>query len=163
MYHPVWPDKNGNASVGDPMMGDSDDLNGRDKFCSCAHSLLAHRRTGTCAVVPCMCGWHYDVNGVIREKSTGLTMAEVKERQWRRSKPAYMRELYGKPCHYCGRVSDTVDHLVSRGRGGKNDPANVVPACMICNNLKGGMNEEEFVEYCCQRMWEEYEKEKWIG
>lgn len=143
------------------MLGDQDDFSGREKGCNCPHLGIAHMRTGACPILNCGCGWIKDKEGVFRERGTGLTKEEARERQWRRNKSAYMRELYGKPCHYCGKEAKTVDHVVPKSRGGKNAPENVVAACYRCNNLKGDMSEEEFIEYCCHLMWQEYGEEKY--
>lgn len=40
------------------------------------------------------------------------------------------------PCAYCGRRSDTVDHIISLATGGK-DADNLTGACWQCNNVKG--------------------------
>lgn len=40
-------------------------------------------------------------------------------------------------CVYCGRVADTMDHVVPVSKGGTNDAENLVPACSSCNSSKG--------------------------
>lgn len=61
-----------------------------------------------------------------------------------------MLERYGKPlCHYCrchlkrgngASCKDphyaTIDHIVPRSKGGTNDLANLVYACLACNQRK---------------------------
>lgn len=43
-------------------------------------------------------------------------------------------ERGGFRCHYCGARDDLqIDHVVPLAKGGTNDPANLVPACMDCN------------------------------
>jgi hypothetical protein len=80
------------------------------------------------------------------------------------AKNTHARKLYfsaqdGK-CHYCevamvmaiggkGRVPGnlcTVDHKTPRARGGSSHAHNKVAACYNCNNAKGLLNEEEFLE-----------------
>lgn len=39
-------------------------------------------------------------------------------------------------CGYCGKPGETMDHIVSRSRGGKDEWENVVLACKPCNNRK---------------------------
>ena len=54
--------------------------------------------------------------------------------------PAYRaakKRLNGLPCHWCGRVSDTVDHLIPVAAGGTNSAENLVPACKRCNSRRG--------------------------
>lgn len=51
----------------------------------------------------------------------------------------YLRD--GMCCAYCGaRVEDgavlTLDHLLARELGGKNDETNLVTACLSCNSSK---------------------------
>jgi 5-methylcytosine-specific restriction endonuclease McrA len=42
-----------------------------------------------------------------------------------------------RTCGYCGGVADTVDHVVPRCRGGRNNWTNTVAACGSCNSAKG--------------------------
>ena len=39
-------------------------------------------------------------------------------------------------CHYCGTVADSVDHVLPKVRGGSDDEANLVAACIRCNSAK---------------------------
>ena len=39
-------------------------------------------------------------------------------------------------CQYCGRTATTVDHVVPRSAGGRNDWLNTVAACRTCNHRK---------------------------
>lgn len=48
-------------------------------------------------------------------------------------------------CHYCGAVSESLDHKTPRSKGGKTTPENVVASCNPCNNLKGDMEYWEFM------------------
>src|SRR5574342_210705 len=63
-------------------------------------------------------------------------------------------------CTYCGekihfvnhgelwRVGSwEMDHLVPRVRGGSDEPANLVPACVGCNRSKKGMTGWEFMYF----------------
>jgi len=40
-------------------------------------------------------------------------------------------------CAYCLRAASTVDHVLPRSRGGKDDWDNLVACCVQCNNSKG--------------------------
>lgn len=42
------------------------------------------------------------------------------------------------PCVYCAAPATTVDHVVPLARGGREHPANLVPACGPCNFSKSG-------------------------
>ena len=139
-------------------MGDWDDLQ-NGICCSCSHLKAAHRRSGSCTAGSCMCGWWQDPEGVIRERSTGIAAIEIREKSWRTNRPLYEQKLIGKACYYCGKFGNTVDHVVPKCRGG-GGVGNVVSACKRCNNLKGGLTEEEFVEYTCNLMWEDHEEER---
>ena len=54
-------------------------------------------------------------------------------------------------CAYCGREATHLDHLYPLINGRKptgygTEPANLVPCCHKCNQLKGNTNWEEFIE-----------------
>jgi 5-methylcytosine-specific restriction endonuclease McrA len=40
-------------------------------------------------------------------------------------------------CAYCGKAASTIDHVLPRSRGGRNEWTNTVAACGRCNNRKG--------------------------
>ncbi|NQU83493.1 MAG: HNH endonuclease [Parcubacteria group bacterium] len=46
-------------------------------------------------------------------------------------------------CQYCGRnvqedkVKIVVDHIIPKGKGGRNIPSNLVVSCQDCNQGKG--------------------------
>jgi 5-methylcytosine-specific restriction endonuclease McrA len=48
-------------------------------------------------------------------------------------------------CRYCGKQSRTltIDHVVPRGRGGKDTWDNLVACCVRCNNVKGSLTPAE--------------------
>lgn len=48
-------------------------------------------------------------------------------------------------CQYCGKsnVQLTIDHIIPRSRGGKDEWENLVTACISCNNKKGNRTPEE--------------------
>nr|WP_285855809.1 HNH endonuclease [Paenibacillus camelliae] len=50
-------------------------------------------------------------------------------------------------CHYCGEYGDTIDHLVPRAKGGHTTPVNCVCACLTCNQQKGNLTPEQFMQY----------------
>lgn len=57
------------------------------------------------------------------------------------SKRAYREakgRLRGLPCRWCGKPSNSVDHIVPLSRGGANSFENFAPACLECNTRKGG-------------------------
>jgi hypothetical protein len=59
----------------------------------------------------------------------------------------YVRARDNYTCQYCGVVMPPdleVDHIVPRGRGGSNRPANLVAACHDCNAEKGNQTAIEF-------------------
>lgn len=49
-------------------------------------------------------------------------------------------------CHYCGGYGDTIDHLVPRAKGGYTTPVNCVCACLSCNQQKGNLTPEQFMQ-----------------
>ena len=48
-----------------------------------------------------------------------------------------------RTCVYCGRATDTVDHVLPRSRGGGDTWFNLVAACQACNGLKGDRTPHE--------------------
>ncbi len=74
-------------------------------------------------------------------RSPGLSSTEQKRRQ-----RLALSGCQNHRCCYCGQEmtqeSDfnntaTIEHVVPRGRGGKNEMANKVAACYRCNNARG--------------------------
>ncbi|MFF2531212.1 HNH endonuclease [Brevibacillus sp. NPDC058079] len=49
-------------------------------------------------------------------------------------------------CHYCGEFGDTLDHILAESCGGLLTPQNSVCACFGCNNEKGDMSYEDFIQ-----------------
>jgi 5-methylcytosine-specific restriction endonuclease McrA len=46
-------------------------------------------------------------------------------------------------CGYCGGTADSIDHVMPRSRGGKNEWDNVIAACRGCNLRKRDRTPEE--------------------
>tara|TARA_B100001029_G_C14672102_1_gene240036 strand:- start:109 stop:519 length:411 start_codon:yes stop_codon:yes gene_type:complete len=57
-------------------------------------------------------------------------------RQWRKS----IQESTGKSCIYCGKPSESIDHIIPKSQGGENKKQNCVPACLSCNGDKSDNN-----------------------
>ena len=53
-------------------------------------------------------------------------------RQWRKS----IHKFTGKRCIYCGKTSESIDHVLPLSQGGLNTTENCVPACLACNGDK---------------------------
>ena len=49
-------------------------------------------------------------------------------RQWRKS----IHRFTGKSCIYCGKPSESIDHVLPRSQGGLSTTENCVPACLSC-------------------------------
>jgi 5-methylcytosine-specific restriction endonuclease McrA len=56
-------------------------------------------------------------------------------------------EMAVKHCYYCGILKDalcmTEDHFISKFAGGSNERRNIVPACNICNSIKGNRSVQQ--------------------
>jgi 5-methylcytosine-specific restriction endonuclease McrA len=46
-------------------------------------------------------------------------------------------------CAYCDRAATTIDHVVPRSRGGKDEWENLVACCLACNNTKSDRTPQE--------------------
>ena len=57
-------------------------------------------------------------------------------RQWRKS----IHRFTGKSCIYCGKPSESIDHVIPRCQGGLSTTENCVPACLSCNGDKSDEN-----------------------
>ena len=54
---------------------------------------------------------------------------KLKFRQWRQS----IHKFTKKSCIYCGKTSESIDHILPRSKGGLSITENCVPACLACN------------------------------
>lgn len=61
------------------------------------------------------------------------------------TRPARLLHAVYGPCDYCGDwLADTVDHVIPRAAGGRDNPSNLVSACRACNTAKGDRPAESF-------------------
>lgn len=66
---------------------------------------------------------------------------------YRKRLGVYIEEI-GSECRYCGsKESLTIDHIVAKKIGGKDERENYQVLCRYCNSLKHNMTEDEFKEY----------------
>ncbi len=61
---------------------------------------------------------------------------KLKLRFWRKS----IHTFTSKRCIYCGKTSESIDHILPRSQGGLNITENCVPACLSCNGNKSDEN-----------------------
>ena len=73
---------------------------------------------------------------------------KLRDRQWRKSIHTYT----AKSCIYCGKASESIDHVLPRSRGGLSITENCVPACLSCNGDKS--DEEAFEWYRKQKFYD---------
>ncbi len=57
---------------------------------------------------------------------------KLRNRRWRQSIHLHT----GNRCIYCGKPSESIDHVFPLSRGGMSVTENCVPACLSCNGLK---------------------------
>ena len=57
---------------------------------------------------------------------------KLRNRRWRQSIHLHT----GNRCIYCGKPSESIDHVFPLSRGGMSVTANCVPACLSCNGHK---------------------------
>tara|TARA_Y100001968_G_scaffold160666_1_gene146921 strand:- start:196 stop:606 length:411 start_codon:yes stop_codon:yes gene_type:complete len=73
---------------------------------------------------------------------------KLRDRQWRQSLHTYT----GKSCIYCGKQSESIDHVLPRSKGGLSVTENCVPACLACNGDKS--DKAAFEWYRKQRFYD---------
>lgn len=49
-------------------------------------------------------------------------------------------------CWYCWAPAQVRDHVVPPSQGGTDDPGNLVPACVRCNQSKSSRTPEQWLE-----------------
>lgn len=49
----------------------------------------------------------------------------------------------GHECAFCGKRATTIDHIVPRSRGGRDEWMNTISACSRCNGIKAARTPEE--------------------
>ena len=73
---------------------------------------------------------------------------KLRNRRWRQS----LHEFTGNSCIYCGKTSESIDHVLPRSRGGLSITDNCVPACLSCNGSK--TDNDAFEWYRKQRFYD---------
>tara|TARA_Y100001968_G_scaffold274646_1_gene268039 strand:+ start:806 stop:1216 length:411 start_codon:yes stop_codon:yes gene_type:complete len=73
---------------------------------------------------------------------------KLHDRRWRKS----LHSFTGKSCIYCGKHSESIDHILPRSRGGLSVTENCVPACLSCNGEKS--DQEAFTWYRTQSFYD---------
>ena len=58
---------------------------------------------------------------------------KLRERRWRQT----IHHDTNHCCIYCGKPSESIDHVLPQSRGGLSVTENCVPACLACNGHKG--------------------------
>ncbi|WP_185959613.1 HNH endonuclease [Lentibacillus cibarius] len=64
----------------------------------------------------------------------------------RKSLKKFVLERDGFICYYCGFYGDTIDHKISKSKGGLSTPRNCVCSCGECNSEKADMRYKEYLE-----------------
>ena len=73
---------------------------------------------------------------------------KLRDRRWRKS----IHEFTGQNCIYCGKKSESIDHVLPRSKGGLSITENCVPACLSCNGSK--TDHDAFEWYRKQRFYD---------
>jgi 5-methylcytosine-specific restriction endonuclease McrA len=70
-----------------------------------------------------------------------LRLVRYVKMTWRKAVPPYSPKRLHKrdnyTCGYCGKEAKTIDHIVPRCQGGKDEWLNTVSSCRKCNSKKG--------------------------
>ena len=65
------------------------------------------------------------------------------KRMWREE----IKARDGYTCVYCGSEDNlTIDHVIPQCKGGKTNSSNCVTACRSCNQAKGSMQVDVFLQ-----------------
>ncbi len=70
------------------------------------------------------------------------------DRRWRKS----IHSFTSQRCIYCGKNSESIDHVIPRSKGGLSITENCVPACLSCNGNKSDV--EAFYWYRRQSFYD---------
>ena len=73
---------------------------------------------------------------------------KLSDRRWRKS----LHEFTGNNCIYCGKDSESIDHVLPQSKGGLSVTTNCVPACLSCNGSK--TDSDAFDWYRKQRFYD---------
>ncbi len=73
---------------------------------------------------------------------------KLQDRRWRKS----LHKFTGQSCIYCGKKSESIDHINPLSKGGVSITNNCVPACLSCNGSKS--DSEVFFWYRNQRFYD---------
>ncbi len=73
---------------------------------------------------------------------------KLRVRRWRQS----LHTFTDKTCIYCGKPSESIDHVLPQSRGGLSVTENCVPACLACNGRKS--DADAFDWYRRQRFYD---------
>ena len=73
---------------------------------------------------------------------------KLRVRRWRQS----LHSFTHKTCIYCGKPSESIDHVLPQSRGGLSITENCVPACLACNGHKS--DADAFEWYRRQRFYD---------
>ena len=73
---------------------------------------------------------------------------KLRVRRWRQSLHIHTDQC----CIYCGKQSESIDHVLPRSRGGLSVTENCVPACLSCNGKKS--DTDVFEWYRRQRFYD---------
>ena len=57
---------------------------------------------------------------------------KISNKNWKNS----LFKITNNKCIYCGKTSESLDHLQPMSKGGKNITSNCVPCCLSCNGKK---------------------------
>lgn len=126
---------------------------------------FSYEPLGTVGVARAVCLWfrgavfieENDADNVLRSPSTTFRVPSVirlrsyvnvrrtrRETTMKRAR-VYIRDRYR--CQYCGEHKHakelTLDHILPRAQGGESTPANLVTACVKCNQRKGNRTPEQ--------------------
>ena len=80
------------------------------------------------------------------EKERNRVANKIRQRRFR-FKQAGLNYTGHEKCAYCGDEAVSVDHIIPKSKGGKDEAENVVPCCSVCNSAKLNKDLVDFLNY----------------
>ena len=110
-----------------------------------ANEALRHASVDAASVTACVETAGFDAHKVLDPDVEGSAYQQGP--LWRTNLRGLVLARDGARCLYCGTTGPmTLDHVVAASKGGAHGPGNRVPACRECNQAKGNLHLETWLD-----------------